>query len=105
MRSTGSARWASVPIIDDFGTGYASLGHLKKLRVTGIKIHKSFVSQMSRDENDAVIVRSTIDLGHISDSKWSPKASNLRISGIVFLCSAATPRKVIISVGRSRWRS
>jgi EAL domain-containing protein (putative c-di-GMP-specific phosphodiesterase class I) len=50
--------------IDDFGTGYSSLGHLKKLPVAGIKIDKSFVSQMIFDDNDAVIVRSTIDLGH-----------------------------------------
>jgi EAL domain-containing protein (putative c-di-GMP-specific phosphodiesterase class I) len=50
--------------IDDFGTGYSSLGHLKKLPVAGIKIDKSFVSQMTLDESDAVIVRSTIDLGH-----------------------------------------
>ena len=50
--------------IDDFGTGFSSLGHLKKLPVTGIKIDRSFVSHMDLDENDRVIVRSTIDLGH-----------------------------------------
>jgi diguanylate cyclase (GGDEF)-like protein len=50
--------------IDDFGTGYSSLGLLKKLPVAGIKIDKSFVSHMTVDENDAIIVRSTIDLGH-----------------------------------------
>ncbi|HEY4760783.1 MAG TPA: bifunctional diguanylate cyclase/phosphodiesterase [Thermoguttaceae bacterium] len=50
--------------IDDFGTGYSSLGHLKKLPVAGIKIDKSFVSKMTYDENDTVIVHSTIDLGH-----------------------------------------
>jgi diguanylate cyclase len=50
--------------IDDFGTGYSSLGLLKKLPVAGVKIDKSFVSQMTVDENDAIIVRSTIDLGH-----------------------------------------
>jgi len=50
--------------IDDFGTGFSSLGYLKKLPVDELKIDKSFVIDMIDNENDAVIVRSTIDLAH-----------------------------------------
>ncbi|HEY4485853.1 MAG TPA: EAL domain-containing protein [Nitrospiria bacterium] len=50
--------------IDDFGIGYSSLAYLKKLPVDSIKIDKSFVINMAGNQNDAVIVRSTIDLAH-----------------------------------------
>jgi diguanylate cyclase (GGDEF)-like protein len=50
--------------IDDFGTGYSSLAYLRRLQADELKIDKSFVMGMSRNSNDAVIVRSTIELGH-----------------------------------------
>jgi len=50
--------------VDDFGTGFSSLAYLKQLPVDALKIDKSFVLQMCEHENDAVIVRSTIDLAH-----------------------------------------
>jgi diguanylate cyclase (GGDEF)-like protein len=49
--------------IDDFGTGYTSMGYLKALPVGEIKIDQSFVTGMADNHADAVIVRSTIELG------------------------------------------
>ena len=49
--------------IDDFGTGYSSLAYLRELPVDEIKIDRSFVMGMVEQAGDAVIVRSTVDLG------------------------------------------
>ncbi|RSN67876.1 MULTISPECIES: putative bifunctional diguanylate cyclase/phosphodiesterase [Actinomadura] len=48
--------------LDDFGTGYSSLVRLKRLPVEEIKIDASFVRRLTESSDDAVIVRSIVDL-------------------------------------------
>jgi diguanylate cyclase (GGDEF)-like protein len=61
----GSLRELGVSLaVDDYGTGYSSLSYLRRMEVDELKIDKSFVLQMGLDDNSAIIVRSTIELGH-----------------------------------------
>ncbi|HWC33107.1 MAG TPA: EAL domain-containing protein, partial [Actinomycetota bacterium] len=49
--------------IDDFGSGYTSFHYLKRLPVDVLKIDRSFVQAMNASGRDAIIVRSTVELG------------------------------------------
>jgi diguanylate cyclase (GGDEF)-like protein len=50
--------------IDDFGIGYTSLSQLRTLKVSEVKIDRTFISGLPGNDQDRVIVRSVIDLGH-----------------------------------------
>lgn len=48
--------------IDDFGTGFSSMTYLKRFKVDRLKIDKSFVMAMVKNEDDKSIVRYVINL-------------------------------------------
>ncbi len=48
--------------VDDYGTGFSSLSYLRQLAVNELKIDKVFVMNIHQNEDDVIIVRSTISM-------------------------------------------
>lgn len=51
-------------VLDDFGTGYASLSYLRRYRVDGLKIDRSFTQSLAQEPHARVLVGGIIDLAH-----------------------------------------
>ena len=97
--------------VDDFGTGYSSLAHLRSLPVTELKIDKSFVMTMTVNDQDAVIVRTLVELGRslglrtVAEGVESPDAqAMLREYGCEeaqgYLFSRPIPAEQFLAVAR-----
>jgi len=59
VRATGVKVW-----LDDFGTGFSGLSHLRRVPVDGVKIDRSFVTDLLRDPDDLALTTSIISMAH-----------------------------------------
>jgi len=77
--------------IDDFGTGYSSLRYLQRFPVDVLKIDKSFVDGVDRDDHDAALVRTIVALGDM-----------LGLSTVAEGIERATQRDLLRAIGCRR---
>jgi len=53
-----------VVAIDDFGTGYCSMSYLQRFPIDTPKIDRSFIRDITSNQDDVSIVRAIISLAH-----------------------------------------
>jgi len=64
VRTLGALKAMGVRLaIDDFGTGYSSFTYLRRFPVDALKLHQSFVQEITADPGDAKIVSAMINIG------------------------------------------
>lgn len=51
--------------LDDFGTGYSTLARLKDLSIDYLKLDRTFIMNMTKDSNDASLVKSVIEVAKL----------------------------------------
>ena len=59
LRATGVRVW-----LDDFGTGFSGLSHLRRARVDGVKIDRSFITDILTDSEDLALASAIIAMAH-----------------------------------------
>lgn len=63
LRALRSLDATGIPLaIDDFGSGYSSLSYIKQLPAREIKIDRSLITDLARQQEDRVIVQTTVDM-------------------------------------------
>ncbi len=83
--------WGLTLAIDDFGTGYSSLARLKHLPVDILKIDRSFIHDVDRDEDSGRMVEAMIQLAH--GLGMMPLAEGIETDGeLAFLQDAGCTR-------------
>jgi diguanylate cyclase len=64
VRTLGALKAMGVTLaIDDFGTGYSSFTYLRRFPVDALKLHQSFVHEITEHPEDATIVSAMINIG------------------------------------------
>ena len=64
VRILGALKAMGVQLaIDDFGTGYSSFTYLRRFPSDALKLHQSFVQEITSDPGDATIVSAMINIG------------------------------------------
>ena len=102
--------------IDDFGTGYSSIPYLKNFPAREVKIDKSFVTDMVHNQDNAVIVKSTIDMLHnignwvVAEGVEDEETQNLLtelgcdvLQGF-YVCKPLSPQKFTQWLQSTSWR-
>ncbi|MEO6387861.1 MAG: EAL domain-containing protein [Croceibacterium sp.] len=63
--SIGQLREVGIKVyLDDFGTGYSSLSYVQNFDLDGLKLDRSFMMQLGKQEKAKQIIRSMIDFSH-----------------------------------------
>jgi EAL domain-containing protein (putative c-di-GMP-specific phosphodiesterase class I) len=78
-------------VVDNFGTGYSSLPALRDLMIDGLKLDRSFVSELERDADDGALIDAVLSLAAALDAEvtaegvetWA-QVSRLRMHGCDF---------------------
>ncbi len=55
--------------MDDFGTGYSSLSYLREMPIDELKIDRSFVSYLGKEESDELMITTIFSMAKIFDLK------------------------------------